>query len=498
MNTGSFSNNISNDGIACENDEYVAYNENASIFFASASGDKEVIPYDGYFINIEYPMVYFALKTDGFSLYQYNVHSKQCQKLVLGEIKWVHQIGNKIYYTCDESNFLWVYDIQTCRSELLLKKSCNYLCIIGCKIFFSNWSCDKHLWVYDISKKESHEVLDIDVAWLNVVDSELLVFRSWHNRKTYLYSIEAKEKKLLNSDGANYLHYRDGYIYYVSRRLGGLWKQSVNDKSYKCCIYGENVRRVNSTEKMLLFQNAQKKTIKINFAGLLEFPNLNYIEMIVTTRCNMHCHNCSNGIPYIEKSDISYADFCAQLNKLLCRVSFVRKFQIHGGEPFLNKELPEIIELANSSQKLLNIRLVTNGTVIPSIEIIQALKGTRVTVAISSYCFNESTREKLIHLLAKNGIKYILYGEQEWYSFDDCCKGQNNFEECPINSFPCYYNGKLYVCSRICHLYSKLHPNCYVDLENLDIDLLEALKLDQLKRPCIDCNISKVMVKAGT
>lgn len=498
MNTGYFSNNISNDGIACESGEYVAYNENASIFLESASGNKEIIPYDGYFINIEYPVVYFALKTDGFSLYQYNVHSKQCQKLVQGEIKWIHQVGNKIYYTRDENNFLWVYDKQTCRSELLLKISCNYLCLIGRKLFFSNWSCDKHLWVYDISKMESHEVLDIDVAWLNAIDSDSLVFRSWHNRKTYLYTIEAKEKRLLNSDGANYLHYREGHIYYVSRRLGGLWKQSLSDKNLKCCIYGENVRRVNSTKHMLLFQNAQKKTIKINFTRLTELPTLNYIEMIVTTRCNMHCSNCSNGIPYIEKNDISYANFCVQLDKLLNRVSYIRKFQIHGGEPFLNRELPEIIERANSAQKLLNIRLVTNGTVIPSKEIIQALKGTRVTVAISSYNFNISTREKLIHLLVKSGIKYVLYSEQEWYSFDDRNKGKNKFEICPINSFPCYYNGKLYVCSRICHLYSNLHPNCYVDLDNLNIDLLDALKLEHLKLPCLDCNITNVMVKAGT
>ncbi len=492
-------NNIINDGIACFDNDYIIINEDKRLVLKKiCSGKSSILPFDGYFVNLRYPVIYFALKTDGFCLYEYNLLSSECRKIVQGEVKWAQLVGDNIYYTLDESNFLYSYSLAEKTSSLLIEQDSNYLCVIGDIIYFSNWSQGKALWAYNITTHDLWKVLDKDVAWINVVDSERLVFRCWHNRKTYIYHIGKKILTLLNADGANYLYYRNGFIYYDNKRLGGLWRQSVSNKRDKFCIYGNPIKRINSVEDFLLFQDRDKHLIRLPIFEIKELPNLRYIEMIITTECNRYCRNCSNGIPNTNKNTISYLAFCEQLQSLLSHVSYIERFQLHGGEPFLNPEVHKMIALLDKTQKLLNIRIATNGTVIPNKEIVSALKDSRIVLAISSYFFNREKREQLIDVCNSNNISYILYNEQDWFRFESQPGVVNSFETCPINSYPCYYEGKVYLCSRICHLYGKKYPNSSIDMADFSGNLLNALDGEQLKAPCRMCTISNQKIVAGT
>lgn len=492
-------NNIVNDGIACVGDGYVIYNENKHLVLKSLnSGETKQLSYDGYFLNIRFPYVFFALKPDGFSLYRYNITSGEHFRIVKGEVKWVQVVADKVYYTLDANNYLYLYDIATGTTKLTLRQDSNYLCVVGDKIYFSNWSCGKTLWEYNTVDDEAHKILDKDVAWINVIDEDTLVFRSWHNRKTYTLHIPTRSCNMLNADGANYLHYRDGFIYYANKRLGGLWRQSVLDKRNKSCIWSTSVRRINTIDNVLFFQDENKQLVRLSTPKIKVLPRLRYIEMIVTTECNAQCMNCSNGIPYAKRRTISYEDFRGQLQLLLSNVALIERFQIHGGEPFLNPDLHRIISLVNISPKLLNIRIATNGTLIPDEKIILALRGSRIVLAISSYQFNRVTRERLVAICKNNNIRHILYDEQKWYCFDSSHKGHNRFASCPINFYPCYYDNKIYLCSRICHLYGEQYPHCYISLKDFHGDLVSAMADDGLKAPCCECTISSQKIQAGT
>lgn len=492
-------NNVVNDGIGCFDNDYIIFNEDKHLVLKDiSSGKSSLLPFDGFFLNLRYPVVYFALKTDGFCLYEYNLLSFDCTKIVQGEVKWAQLVGDNIYYTLDRSNYLYSYSFAEKSSSLLLEQDCNYLCVVGDIIYFSNWSKGKALWAYNIITHDLWEVLDKDVAWINVIDTERLVFRCWHNRKTYSYHIKEKSLRLLNADGANYLYYRDGFIYYYNKRLGGLWRQSIINKRDKSCIYGDTIRRINSVNDYLLFQDRNKHLVWLPLFKIKGFPSLSYIEMIITTECNMLCSNCSNGIPYTDRNTISYQAFCEQLQSLLTHVSYIERFQLHGGEPFLNPEVHKMITFLDKTQKLLSIRVATNGTVIPNKETISALKGSRIVLAISSYYFNREKREQLIDVCKSNNIRYILYSEQEWYRFESQQGVVNSFETCPINSYPCYYEGKVYLCSRICHLYGKHYPNSNIEIVGFSGDLLYALNGENLKAPCRECTISNKKIVAGT
>lgn len=493
------SNNIINDGIASKGETFICYNKDKQLVIEFHTGEIMLVKHDAFFINTKGNKIYFASKNEDFNLLEFDVKTNKVTYLVKRCIRWLSIRDNVLLYTCDEANNLFSYSLINGKEELLLKNSCNYLCLLGDNLYFSNWSANKTLWKYEIPTASASMVLDIDVAWINT-DGTHLIFRAWHNRKTYLYHPEKRYYRVLNSDGANYLHYSNGFIYYDSIRLGGLWKQSINNKTDKCCIYGHKVRRINSLDNTLFFQNACKRLITLNAKNLVPLSTLPYVEMVITTYCNMLCTNCSNGIPLLrERKHVGYDDFVNQVDVLLSNVSYIDKFQIHGGEPLLNPHLPRMIKYIRHKQKIKHVRIATNGTIIPSAELAAAMNGSNIVLAISSYKKNCSQTAKVVETCEELKIKYILYPEQDWYSFSSTpiCNARDRFESCPINTYLCYAGWRLYLCSRICHCYSTKYDSCLIDIRDFDGNIMDALSSESLFEPCECCTISEKKILAG-
>jgi radical SAM protein with 4Fe4S-binding SPASM domain len=84
----------------------------------------------------------------------------------------------------------------------------------------------------------------------------------------------------------------------------------------------------------------------------------------ITQKCNhncLHCYNAwKNTKPY-PAGELGTADTIAMLDKII-RETSVRSIAISGGEPFLRKDLPEIVEFLRSRAVAVNI--ITNGTLI--------------------------------------------------------------------------------------------------------------------------------------
>ncbi|MCM1168664.1 MAG: DUF5050 domain-containing protein [Bacteroides sp.] len=491
-------NNIVNDGIACSHCGMIAYNKRNTIVVKRNDGTVVILPYDGYFLNATDTHLYYALKTDNFSLYRYDFSTQNNEKLLHAEMRWIQLVQGVLYYTCNEENFLYAFDTKSLSATLLLKQSCNYLSVIDSTIYFSNWSRHQELWKYDTISKSADKVLDKDVAWINVVNDTSLVFRSWHNRKTYFLNLETNTIRCLNTDGANYLCYYEGYIYYYNSRLHGIWRQSISDKNDKSYLHKGFAKRINVVDGVIFFQNRDKQLASIQLSQLKPYPLLDYIEMIVTTICNKQCVNCSNGIPYIlHPQHVRYKDFCHDLDDLLALVSCIQKFQIHGGEPLLNPDLPSMVEYTVRQQKILKIRIATNGTITPNPELIKILSESRAELSITSYPDNEAARKALIQLCVDNNILYTLHPEQEWFAFDGS-HGLNSFQTCQINHYPCYFEGNIYLCARICHLYRHLDRGDCIQVNSFEGDLTMAMQNIAMQTPCKRCNITSRKINPGT
>jgi organic radical activating enzyme len=154
--------------------------------------------------------------------------------------------------------------------------------------------------------------------------------------------------------------------------------------------------------------------------------NLPQIQFAVTTRCTLKCKDCNFFLPYFNKTknqkDLSFSDFKRQLANLTRIIHTVYRFQFLGGEPLLCREFPLILAEAAENNKIPKIEIVTNGTVLPSTELLSIVTEFRHKVCfhVSDYSVNESLKpflkhDKLFPLLKENDIKYQMSTDMHWY-----------------------------------------------------------------------------------
>ena len=147
-----------------------------------------------------------------------------------------------------------------------------------------------------------------------------------------------------------------------------------------------------------------------------------------------------------------------EFKKSISGVDYIFEYTLLGGEPFLHKELKQILEFINIEygQKIGQVVVITNGAVIPDKELLLLLKECNIMLSISSYLksIDYSTKFKeLIRVLNENQIMYYVNSDIEWK--DHCyphirykCDESNLREHMKM----CGYNvhsvneGKLYYC----------------------------------------------------
>lgn len=218
------------------------------------------------------------------------------------------------------------------------------------------------------------------------------------------------------------------------------------DKVFTQCVHYAEKEMKNKSQARF-YKLKTEIWFKQKLLNKFEIP---YVEMFITTKCNLRCKDCSNLIPKIsDQHNFSYEEIINSLRKLLDKINGLYRLKLHGGEVFLHPDLPDIIRFCDAEHKIKSIRLATNGTIIPSTSVIDALKNSKVVVQISDYHLPQCRISDLISLLELNGIKYAYLKDQVWRDMGDFAKrASNRYEECSITRCTSLYNGRLFVCSR--------------------------------------------------
>ena len=130
--------------------------------------------------------------------------------------------------------------------------------------------------------------------------------------------------------------------------------------------------------------------------------------MPITTRCNFHCRDCSNLIPYFKNpADFDLNMLIRDIDDFLSHVDRVHRFIIMGGETFLYRDLHKLLSYMISTTKIDLIHLFTNGSIIPESDILQLLKHRKVLVTISSFQV-EASPNKPRFIAARKKIILII------------------------------------------------------------------------------------------
>lgn len=212
-----------------------------------------------------------------------------------------------------------------------------------------------------------------------------------------------------------------------------------------------------STKKKLQYYFDASDSFKTKLKKIfLNYLSLNYIELVITTKCTLRCESCANLMYKYSKSyNVDLETIKKSINKLLECCDEIKVFRILGGEPFCNNDLKYILNELKSP-KIKEIIIVTNGTLIPrDSELIKIIRENKIIIEISDYNSLSSKKQELINLCNENNITcYCGNFVRLWQDYGDLKNYKNNIKKqffyCNINC-KSILNGNLYYCPRQAH-----------------------------------------------
>lgn len=217
------------------------------------------------------------------------------------------------------------------------------------------------------------------------------------------------------------------------------------------------------------------------------------LAIMSTTVCNLNCRLCTSSIPEYKKHGVVFFETAQNFRQELAEIfriyDHIGTISISGGEPLLNRELPEMTEIAlrEFSEKFDQYRIITNGSILVSEALLQAIrtyaKGN-ADFQIDDYGEYSGRVSDIINVLEQSKIPYRVkkyYGEDQyfggWIDLGKLNKKRNySPEEAQHLVDHCrnahigtiVYDGKLFLCHR--------ELNCYA-LSHMDTDLKEYIDL---------------------
>lgn len=189
-------------------------------------------------------------------------------------------------------------------------------------------------------------------------------------------------------------------------------------------------------------------------------PVMPYLELVVTERCSLRCRNCANLMQYYAcPQHIPPERLRSDLAALLPRISAIWTLQLLGGEPFLYPQLSQLLDDLTREKKIKRIQVVTNGTLLPKEEVLQALAHPKISVHISNYGENSRKLDELPGMLRAHGIRYQVLTYSEWMDYGGLQARHlsheellRSFRECAAAECKTLLGGRLYTCPRSAHM----------------------------------------------
>lgn len=256
----------------------------------------------------------------------------------------------------------------------------------------------------------------------------------------------------------------------ISMWISRIWEKSQLRKMWHKSLFYNDYRRIRR-----YFRN-NNVGVKYLLPGHLW---MDYVEVVVTTKCNLRCQDCANLMQYYEDPyHLDRETLLASVRKLGESFDACDHLKILGGEPFLYPYLKDVLE-AIPREKLGKITIATNGMVIPTDrELIAMLSRKRVTVFFSNYAVSQVTQQNFIELLENAGISYEIARSSTWIDYgapalSTSVKEQHDLKRQFLNCHiicKSLLNGCLYYCPRSAHGHDlgiiDRKPGEYVELLN--------------------------------
>jgi hypothetical protein len=204
-------------------------------------------------------------------------------------------------------------------------------------------------------------------------------------------------------------------------------------------------------------------------------------------------------MPYFKNPvDFDLEDNLKYSRKLFEVIDAIQIFRILGGEPFLYKDLKPIIQEALACSKVKTVEVVSNGTIIPSKEILETMKNPKFKLQISDYGELSRNKDIIKQICDENGINCVIRGsgEKNWFDPGDLHFRGRNKKELRKQFKHCgeicrnLHNGKMYFCPRAAFGTKLGIP----DLESDYVDFTKDLSNSELRNAIYELNQKKTIL----
>lgn len=184
-----------------------------------------------------------------------------------------------------------------------------------------------------------------------------------------------------------------------------------------------------------------------------------HLGFCVSERCSLRCRDCSFLMQYYQNpQNIDLEYYKPALDRFIDAIDIISEFRIYGGEPFMNPDMYKLIEWYGECEKIKNLSIYTNGTIVPPAKTIECLKHPKVRVHISDYGHNMDKVKYLVEVLEKEKIPYFIRRYDIWQQAGNLRKRQYDegkmqeiFERCFATNCYSFLKGKFYACPRAAH-----------------------------------------------
>lgn len=171
-------------------------------------------------------------------------------------------------------------------------------------------------------------------------------------------------------------------------------------------------------------------------------PSLNIVP---TTVCNLNCQACLNFNPYIKKhTTYDMPSLRRSVDDFFAAVDAIHRFQVTGGEPMLFPGTGELLAYVDGKyrDRIIELELVTNGTIVPSEDLCRLLARHNVFVYLDDYrCTVDQAREnfpKIVELFDRFNVRHVQNRYDLWFDLSPDTTDNSHMSE---EELAAYYDG---------------------------------------------------------
>ena len=268
---------------------------------------------------------------------------------------------------------------------------------------------------------------------------------------------------------------------YIRKQLNGLGITNVFDCDF---VFSKLDIDLKKCEQVTWSETRFKQKIDLYMYSVLAHKNkdktlrVDSIDLMLTEKCSLKCKDCANLMQlYAKPIDQDFDILIKSIDKFLNTVDHCREIRLLGGEPMMYKKVDLVAKHILKFKNFDQLKINTNGTIIPNEKKIKVFQDERVFFDISNYGKISRNVEGLVKLLEEKNIAHNAARVTEWQDVGKIVKTNRTeqlnkeiFGNCCINRGITLLHGKLYLCPFSANA-TNLKAIKYADEEILNIDM---------------------------